>query len=135
VIGVLAILVVVAGLGIVNPVMLKLIIDQGILEHKTRMLLIFVGIMVITPVISTGLGVWQTYLNAVVGQRMMQDLRVALYSHLQSLPLRFFTATRTGEIQSRLTNDVGGVDSVITNTATSIVSNITRSAATARSAS
>jgi ATP-binding cassette subfamily B protein len=130
VIGVLAILVVVAGLGIVNPVMLKLIIDQGILEHKTRMLLIFVGIMVITPVISTGLGVWQTYLNAVVGQRMMQDLRVALYSHLQSLPLRFFTKTRTGEIQSRLTNDVGGVDSVITNTATSIVSNLTRTAAT-----
>ena len=130
VIGVLAILVVVAGLGIVNPVMLKLIIDQGILEHKTRMLLIFVGIMVITPVVSTGLGVWQTYLNAVVGQRMMQDLRVALYSHLQSLPLRFFTATRTGEIQSRLTNDVGGVDSVITNTATSIVSNLTRTAAT-----
>ncbi len=128
--GVLAILVVVAGLGIVNPVMLKLIIDQGILEHKTRMLLIFVGIMVITPVISTGLGVWQTYLNAVVGQRMMQDLRVALYAHLQSLPLRFFTRTRTGEIQSRLNNDVGGVDSVITNTATSIVSNLTRTAAT-----
>ncbi|HVD04122.1 MAG TPA: ABC transporter ATP-binding protein [Candidatus Dormibacteraeota bacterium] len=130
VVGVLAILVVVAALGIVNPVMLKLIIDQGILEHKTRLLLIFVGIMVVTPVISTGLGVWQTYLNAVVGQRMMQDLRVALYSHLQSLPLRFFTGTRTGEIQSRLTNDVGGVDSVITNTATSIVSNLTRTAAT-----
>ena len=128
--GVLAILVVVAGLGIVNPVMLKLIIDQGILEHKTRLLLIFVGIMVITPVISTGLGVWQTYLNAVVGQRMMQDLRVALYSHLQRLPLRFFTRTRTGEIQSRLNNDVGGVDSVVTNTATSIVSNLTRTAAT-----
>jgi len=128
--GVLLVLVVVAGLGIVNPVMLKLVIDQGILEHKTRLLLIFVGIMVITPVISTGLGVWQTYLNAVVGQRMMQDLRVALYSHLQSLPLRFFTGTRTGEIQSRLTNDVGGVDSVITNTATSIVSNLTRTAAT-----
>ncbi len=128
--GVLCILVVVAGLGIVNPVMLKLIIDQGILQHKTKMLLIFAGIMVITPMISTGLGVWQTYLNAVVGQRMMQDLRVALYSHLQSLPLRFFTGTRTGEIQSRLTNDVGGVDSVITNTATSIVSNLTRTAAT-----
>ncbi|MHB1501734.1 MAG: ABC transporter ATP-binding protein [Candidatus Dormibacteria bacterium] len=130
VLGVLCILVVVAGLGIVNPVMLKLIIDQGILQHKTKMLLIFAGIMVITPMISTGLGVWQTYLNAVVGQRMMQDLRVALYSHLQSLPLRFFTGTRTGEIQSRLTNDVGGVDSVITNTATSIVSNLTRTAAT-----
>jgi len=61
---------------------------------------------------------------------VMQDLRLALYSHLQRLPLRFFTATRTGEIQSRLANDVGGVDNVITNTATSIVSNLTRAAAT-----
>ncbi|MGA9776384.1 MAG: ABC transporter ATP-binding protein [Candidatus Dormiibacterota bacterium] len=128
--GVLAILVVVAALGIVNPVMLKLIIDDAILKRNVHLLVIFVGVMVITPVITTGLGVWQTYLNAVVGQRMMQDLRVALYSHLQSLPLRFFTATRTGEIQSRLTNDVGGVDSAITNTATSIVSNLTRAAAT-----
>jgi len=60
----------------------------------------------------------------------MQDLRLALYSHLQNLPLSFFTATRTGEIQSRLANDVGGVDSVITNTATSTVANLTRVAAT-----
>ncbi|MGA8208238.1 MAG: ABC transporter ATP-binding protein [Candidatus Dormiibacterota bacterium] len=128
--GVLLILVVVALLGIVNPYMLKLIIDDAILKHNPRLLLIFFGIMVITPVISTGLGVWQTYLNAVVGQRMMQDLRLALYSHLQNLPLSFFTATRTGEIQSRLANDVGGVDSVITNTATSTVANMTRVAAT-----
>ena len=128
--GILGILVVVALLGIVNPYMLKLIIDDAILKYNPRLLLIFFGIMVITPVVSTGLGVWQPYLNAVVGQRMMQDLRVALYSHLQNLPLRFFTATRTGEIQSRLANDVGGVDSVITNTATSTVSNLTRTAAT-----
>lgn len=128
--GVLAILMVVAGLGIVNPYMLKLIIDQGILHHKLHLLVILFAVMVITPVISTGLGVWQTFLNAVVGQRMMQDLRVALYSHLQNLPLRFFTATRTGEIQSRLANDVGGVDSVITNTATNTVANLTRTAAT-----
>ncbi|MGH7640302.1 MAG: ABC transporter ATP-binding protein [Candidatus Dormibacteria bacterium] len=130
VVGVLLILMVVAVLGIVNPYMLKLIIDDAILKHNPRLLLIFFGIMVITPVISTGLGVWQTYLNAVVGQRMMQDLRVGLYTHLQKLPLRFFTATRTGEIQSRLANDVGGVDSVITNTATNTVANITRVGAT-----
>jgi ATP-binding cassette subfamily B protein len=130
VVGILGILVVVAILGIVNPYVLKLIIDDAILKHNPRLLLIFFGIMVITPIISTGLGVWQTYLNAVVGQRMMQDLRVALYTHLQNLPLRFFTATRTGEIQSRLANDVGGVDSVITNTATSTVANLTRTAAT-----
>jgi ATP-binding cassette subfamily B protein len=130
VVGVLAILFVVALLGIVNPYMLKLIIDDAILKHNPRLLVILFGIMVITPVLSTGLGVWQTYLNAVVGQRMMQDLRIALYSHLQNLPLRFFTATRTGEIQSRLANDVGGVDSVITNTATNTVANLTRTAAT-----
>lgn len=130
VIGVLGILMVVAGLGIVNPYMLKLIIDDAILKHNPRLLVLLFGIMVITPILSTGLGVWQTFLNAVVGQRMMQDLRVALYSHLQNLPLRFFTATRTGEIQSRLANDVGGVDSVITNTATTTVANLTRTAAT-----
>ncbi len=128
--GVLGILVVVAGLGVVNPYMLKLIIDVGLLQHNIHMLLVFVGIMILTPIISTGLGVWQTYLNAVVGQRVMQDLRIALYSHLQRLPLRFFTGTRTGEIQSRLANDVGGVDSVITNTATNTVANLTRAAAT-----
>ncbi|HUY96845.1 MAG TPA: ABC transporter ATP-binding protein [Verrucomicrobiae bacterium] len=127
---VLLILVVVALLGVVNPYMLKLIIDVAFLHHSMRLLLIFVAIMLITPVISTALGVWQTYLNAIVGQRVMQDLRLALYTHLQRLPLRFFTATRTGEIQSRLANDIGGVDSVITNTATSIVSNLTRAAAT-----
>ncbi|MGH7691544.1 MAG: ABC transporter ATP-binding protein [Candidatus Dormibacteria bacterium] len=130
VLGILLILMLVAVLGIVNPYMLKLIIDDAILKHNPKLLLIFFGIMVITPIASTGLGVWQTYLNAVVGQRMMQDLRVALYSHLQSLPLRFFTATRTGEIQSRLANDVGGVDSVITNTATNTVANLTRTGAT-----
>ncbi|MGH7610497.1 MAG: ABC transporter ATP-binding protein, partial [Candidatus Dormibacteria bacterium] len=128
--GVLGILMVVAALGIVNPYMLKLIIDQGILHHNLHLLVVLFGVMVITPILSTGLGVWQTYLNAIVGQRMMQDLRVALYSHLQNLPLRFFTATRTGEIQSRLANDVGGVDSVITNTATNTVANLTRTAAT-----
>ncbi len=128
--GILLILMVVAVLGIVNPYMLKLIIDDAILKHNLRLLVLLAGIMVVTPILSTGLGVWQTYLNAVVGQRMMQDLRVALYSHLQNLPLRFFTATRTGEIQSRLANDVGGVDSVITNTATTTVANLTRGAAT-----
>jgi ATP-binding cassette subfamily B protein len=130
VLGVLGILMVVAALGIVNPYMLKLVIDDAILKHNPKLLVILFGIMVITPILSTGLGVWQTYLNAVVGQRMMQDLRVALYSHLQNLPLRFFTATRTGEIQSRLANDVGGVDSVVTNTATTTVANLTRTAAT-----
>src|SRR4029078_10468885 len=65
----------------------------------------------------------QTYLTTVVGQRVMQDLRNRLYDHLQSMSLRFFTATRTGELQSRLQNDVGGVQNVVTNTASSVLSN------------
>jgi ATP-binding cassette subfamily B protein len=65
----------------------------------------------------------QTYLSNIVGQRVMQDLRNALYRHLQRMPLRFFTSTRTGEIQSRLSNDIGGVQNVVTDTASSLLSN------------
>ncbi|MGH2614942.1 MAG: ABC transporter ATP-binding protein, partial [Thermomicrobiales bacterium] len=70
------------------------------------------------------IGVGQTYLTTVIGQNVMQDLRNALYAHLQRMPLRFFTATRTGEIQARLSSDVSGVQQVVTDTATSIVSNL-----------
>src|SRR4029079_1892865 len=68
--------------------------------------------------------VGQSYLNNVIGQSVMHDLRTALYAHLQKMPLRFFTDTKTGEIQSRLANDVGGVQSVVTDTAASLTSNV-----------
>jgi ATP-binding cassette subfamily B protein len=74
--------------------------------------------------VSGVVGVGQSYLNNVIGQSVMQDLRTELYSHLQAMPLRFFTETKTGEIQSRLANDVGGIQSVVTNTAASVTSNI-----------
>ena len=77
--------------------------------------------MVVLPIISGFIGVGQSYLNTVIGQRVMSDLRDRLYTHLQRMPLRFFTETRTGEIQSRLSNDVGGVQRVVTDTATSMV--------------
>ena len=80
--------------------------------------------MIVVPIVSGLIGVGQSYLNNVIGQNVMQDLRNALYAHLQRLPLRFFTATRTGEIQSRLANDVGGVQAVVTDTASSITSNV-----------
>ena len=80
--------------------------------------------MIILPIISGLIGVGQSYLNNVIGQRVMQDLRNALYAHLQRMPLRFFTETRTGEIQSRLANDVGGVQAVVTDTASSVFSNL-----------
>ncbi len=111
-------------LGLVNPLLIKFIFDDAITPKNTNLLLIFVGLMIVTPIVTGIVGVGQTYLNNVVGQNVMRDFRNRLYQHLQSMSLRFFTATRTGEIQSRLSNDVGGVQTVVTDTATSIISNI-----------
>ena len=122
---VLAAIIVTGVLGIVNPYMLKFSISIGFGQQNFRLLALFVAVMFVTPIISTLIGIGQTYLNTVVGQRVMRDLRLQLYAHLQNMSLRFFTDTRTGEIQSRLSNDVGGVQNVVTNTATSVVSNIT----------
>ena len=122
---VLIAILVVSLLGIVNPYMLKFSISIGFAQQNFRLLAIFVSVMVVTPIISSLVGVGQTYLNTVIGQRVMRDLRNKLYAHLQHMPLKFFTDTRTGEIQSRLSNDIGGVQNVVTQTATSVVSNIT----------
>ncbi len=122
---VLAAIVVVAVLGIVNPYMLKFSISIGFGQRNFKLLSLFVAIMIITPVISSLIGVGQTYLNTRIGQSVMRDMRNKLYTHLQGMPLKFFTDTRTGEIQSRLSNDIGGVQSVVTDTATSVVSNVT----------
>ncbi len=86
--------------------------------------------MIVLPIVTSAIGVWQAYLSNVVGQRVMNDLRLALYRHLQWMPLRFFTETRTGEIQSRIANDVGGVQSVVTDTAASLLSNFATVATT-----
>ncbi|MEX2547931.1 MAG: ABC transporter ATP-binding protein [Chloroflexota bacterium] len=110
-------------LGLVNPYLLKLLIDEALPQRDFGLLNLFVGLMIVVPIVSGLIGVGQSYLNNVIGQRVMQDLRNALYGHLQRLPLRFFTETRTGEIQSRLANDVGGVQSVVTDTASSVFAN------------
>ncbi len=117
-------------LGLVNPLMIRFVFDDAIGKRNLNLLLILVGIMFIMPVITGIIGVGQTYLNNIVGQRVMRDFRNKLYDHLQSMSLRFFTSTRTGEIQSRLSNDVGGVQSVVTDTATSVVSNISTAIST-----
>ncbi len=120
---------VIAGLGLINPLLIKVVFD-GLLgawdeSEQYRMLFLVVGVMIATPIVSGALGLWQTYVNNLVGQSVMQDLRNSLYAHLQHMSLRFFTSTRTGEIQSRLSNDVNGVQAVLTDTASSILSNIT----------
>ena len=109
--------------GLVNPILLKLLIDDAIPNRDWGRLNLYVGLMIALPIVSGLIGVGQSYLNNVIGQNVMQDLRTALYGHLQRLPLRFFTETRTGEIQSRLANDVGGVQQVVTDTASSVTSN------------
>jgi ATP-binding cassette, subfamily B, bacterial len=114
----------VAVIGLVNPFLLKLIIDEAIPNRDLNQLYLYVGLMIALPIITGLIGVGQTYLNTVIGQSVMQDLRNALYGHLQRMPLRFFTSTRTGEIQARLSSDVSGVQQVVTDTATSIVSNL-----------
>src|SRR5690349_1657978 len=110
-------------IGLINPILLKLLIDVAIPQRNLFLLNVFVLLMIALPIVNGLIGVGQSYLNNVIGQHVMQDLRSALYTHLQRMPLRFFTDTRTGEIQSRLANDVGGVQSVVTDTASSVTSN------------
>jgi ATP-binding cassette, subfamily B, bacterial len=117
-------------IGLINPILLKLLIDVAIPQRNFGLLNLFVGLMIVLPIVSGLIGVGQSYLNNVIGQSVMQDLRTALYSHLQTMPLRFFTETRTGEIQSRLANDVGGIQSVVTDTAASLTSNLAIAAST-----
>ncbi len=121
---VLVAIIVTSLLGIINPYLLKLLIDDVIVGGDYDRLNLYVGLMIVVPIVSGLIGVGQSYLNNIIGQSVMQDLRNALYAHLQRMPLRFFTATRTGEIQSRLANDVGGVQAVVTDTAASITSNL-----------
>jgi ATP-binding cassette subfamily B protein len=121
---VLATIVLTSLLGLINPYLLKLLIDEALPQRNFGLLNLFVGLMIAVPLIAGLIGVGQSYLNNVIGQHVMQDLRNTLYAHLQRLPLRFFTDTRTGEIQSRLSNDVGGIQSVVTDTASSVFANL-----------
>ena len=126
-----------SGLGLINPLLIKVFFDdvvtpvlRGDTDGRFRLLMIVVAVMVATPIISGALGLWQTYTNNIVGQSVMQDLRNSLYAHLQHMPLKFFTSTRTGEIQSRLSNDVGGVQGVLTDTASSLLANVATAVST-----
>ena len=111
-------------LGVVNPYLLRFLLDVAIPQKDFGLLNLAVVLMIIIPVVSGLIGVGQTYVNNRVGQAVMEDLRNAVYAHLQKMPLRFFTETRTGEIQSRISNDVGGVQSVVTDTASSVFANL-----------
>src|SRR5579875_1575518 len=112
-------------LSMANPFLLRETLDQGIIYHRTTLLTELVCAMIGVAVSSSIFSVWQTYVSTTVGQRVMHDLRAAVYLHLQRMSLAFFTRTRTGEIQSRIANDIGSLDNVVTTTATTIASNAT----------
>ncbi len=115
-----------AGLGVVNPVLIQVVFDSALFPEggpNLNLLWLLGAVMAGITVVTGGLGIVQTYLTNQVGQRVMRDLRDTLYRHLQSLSLGFFTGTRTGEIQSRVANDVGGVQRVVTNTVSDVLSN------------
>jgi len=122
---VIALIVVSATLSMANPFLLRETLDQGILHHHTTLLSELVGAMIGVAAVGAVFSVWQTYLSNTVGQRVMHDLRAAVYRHLQRMSLAFFTRTRSGEIQSRIANDIGGLDTVVTQTATTIAQNAT----------
>jgi ATP-binding cassette subfamily B protein len=113
-----------AALGVVPAFLLRGVL-QAIGSHDTTKLSVYAGGMIVIAIVTGALGVWQTLLSNQVGQRVMHDLRTAVFRHLQRLSLAFFTRTRTGEVQSRISNDIGGVQGVVTSTATSIVSSVT----------
>jgi ATP-binding cassette subfamily B protein len=127
--GVLLLIVASAGLGVVPAFLLKHVLE-AIGRNDTTSLSVNAGGMIAIAIATGALGVIQTLLSNQVGQRVMHDLRAAVFRHLQRLSLAFFTRTRTGEVQSRISNDIGGVQNVVTNTATSIASNVTTVAAT-----
>ncbi len=114
-----------AAIGMISPFLLREVLDTAIPQNDTALLTGLVLGMIAVAIVTGALGVVQTWMSNVVGQRVMHDLRAAVYRHLQRLSLAFFTRTRTGEVQSRIANDIGGVQNVVTNTATSFVSNVT----------
>ena len=122
---VLVLIVVSAGIAILQPFLLRQAIDVGIRLHDEKVLTLTVLAMIAISIFTNATSVWQTYMSNVVGQRVMHDLRASVYQHLQKMSLAFFTRTRTGEVQSRIANDIGGLDSVVTTTATTIAQNAT----------
>jgi ATP-binding cassette, subfamily B, bacterial len=115
---------------LVNPFLIREIMDVALPEGRTGLLTVLAIGMIVVSVANSSFGVSQTYVSTKVGQRVMHDLRTAVYSHLQRMSLAFFTRTRTGEVQSRIANDIGGMQATVTTTATTLVSNLTTVVAT-----
>src|ERR1700739_105732 len=115
---------------LINPFLIRAIIDTALPGGRLGLLAVLAIAMIVVSIANSSFSVSQTYVSTKVGQRVMHDLRTAVYSHLQRMSLAFFTRTRTGEIQSRIANDIGGMQATVTTTATTLVSNATTVVAT-----
>ncbi|GAA2632318.1 ABC transporter ATP-binding protein [Paractinoplanes durhamensis] len=113
-----------------SPFLLRAVIDDALPHADLRLLVWLVIGMVAVAAVTAALGVVQTWISTAVGQKVMHRLRVDVFTHLQRQSIGFFTRTRTGEVQSRITNDIGGMEAVVTSTATSVASNLTTAVAT-----
>jgi ATP-binding cassette subfamily B protein len=114
-----------AALGLLSPFFLKTIIDRGLTRGDPHVIARYTVYTLLATLVCTAFALIYAYLSIIVGQRIMRDLRSRLFDHLQGMSLHFFTGTRAGEIQSRLANDVGGIQSVASDTAASVLSNLT----------
>ena len=119
-----------AGLGLAPALLTKHLIDVSLARHDVRALWIDVGGMVAAAVVAALLGVYQGFLNSLVGEGIMRDIRTKLVSHLHGMPITFFTNTKTGEIMNRVSSDVDNVDNVVTGTLVQIVTNVATIATT-----
>ncbi|MYY11093.1 ATP-binding cassette domain-containing protein [Streptomyces sp. SID4919] len=115
---------------LVNPFLIREIMDVALPDRRTGLLSALALAMVVVAVANSSFNVWQTYVSTKVGQRVMHDLRSAMYGHLQRMSLDFYTRTRTGEVQSRIANDIGDMQATVTTSATTLVSDVTVVAAT-----
>ena len=122
--GLLGLIVLGSVLSVASPFLLREAINKGIVKHDLTLLSWLVGGMIALAVINSVISVAQTWISNQVGQRVMHDLRAAVFAHLQRMSLAFFTRTRSGEVQARIAYDIGGIDDVVTSTATSTVSTV-----------
>jgi len=126
-----ALIVVSSIVAMASPFLLRAVIDRALPTQDLTLLVWLVAGMVAVAAITAALGVVQTWISTAVGQQVMHRLRTDVFTHLQRQSIAFFTRTRTGEVQSRITNDIGGMEAVVTSTATSVASNLTTAVATA----
>lgn len=119
-VGVAALMIFSSAVGLAGPFLMRAIIDTALPQHRLTLLIWLVAGMIAVAMIAALVGAWQVVLTSRIGQAVLHDLRVRLYSHLQSLSLRFFTGTRTGEVQSRIAGDIAGLQSLVTETASEL---------------